>query len=830
MPIIAMCVVFMGGPLWSAQPATIPRIIIDQDMSSDHDDAADLAVVNALADLGECQLLACMADSQNGATALCQNAINTYYGRPDVPCGRRPDAGGPGEYPGIIISEFPHPLYKAWQDAPLAVDLYRQVLAAQPDHSVSIVTTGYLNNLEELMKSGPDKYSPLNGMDLVRTKVKLLSCAGGWYPSGDEFNFRVVPGGACHVVNQWPTAAMYVGYDVGHAIYSGWRLPSASPKNPVRRVWDLTFWGPYPTWGQVAGYYAVRGLDGMWDANTVGRNNCDATGHNWWSATPDPSGEQDQGYLIEKVRYPAQMAIDTLVSAPPKSGPPSTPGQPTNLRATVVGGDRIDLQWTDNAYNEDGFRIERRIDGAFKQIATVAANVTGFSDQGLPSTANVAYRVKAFNAIGDSDEAPITVYSGWTEINFTTPSQLPLYTTYQYDNLMPTMLCGGARPDHVILNNDSKHGQDVSIQVEVDSMGGGGAFFVYFFYQDADNWYRLNVEGSASRFEKRIKGTTSQVGAAGPATTIGPSSQWRIQATRAGVLTFASDGATLLNVTDTMSLSSGKIGLGGKTSAPVWQNFRFDTGGGGAEGNAPEVPTAASATAGDHQVHVTWTGGRGTRTYNLYRGTAPNAEGTTPISTGIVGASYTDITVGGGATYYYKVAGVNAYGTSALSAEARVTMPGTPRSKPLIADGIYQITAKNSHLALGATGAKDGSGIVQQTITGAPTQQWSLTNLGNDMVALKLVGTNESLDVPNAAIQCAAPLSIATFSGKTSQQWKIVAVSDGFFEIINANSVLQASVNMNSMDPGMTISQYVLGDYPNGVWAFKAVTTSPPNK
>src|ERR1035437_6144031 len=87
--------------------AEVPRIIFDSDMSSDHDDVADIAVLNALADLGECQILACLCSSQNGGTPLCMNAINAYYGRPDVPCGRRPDSGGVGGYAGQIAAECP---------------------------------------------------------------------------------------------------------------------------------------------------------------------------------------------------------------------------------------------------------------------------------------------------------------------------------------------------------------------------------------------------------------------------------------------------------------------------------------------------------------------------------------------------------------------------------------------------------------------------------------------------------------------------------------------------------------------------------------------------
>ena len=43
-----------------------------------------------------------------------------------------------------------HPAVSA-TDLPEAVEVYRRVLAAQPDHSVTIVTVGYLTNLAHLL-------------------------------------------------------------------------------------------------------------------------------------------------------------------------------------------------------------------------------------------------------------------------------------------------------------------------------------------------------------------------------------------------------------------------------------------------------------------------------------------------------------------------------------------------------------------------------------------------------------------------------------------------------------------------------------------------------
>jgi hypothetical protein len=64
------------------------------------------------------------------------------------------------------------------------------------------------------------------------------------------------------------------------------------------------------------------------------------------------------------------------------------------------------------------------------------------------------------------------------------------------------------------------------------------------------------------------------------------------------------------------------------------------------------------------------------KTFNVYRGTSPGGEGTTPIATGIQALAYTDTGLTNGTTYYYKVAAVNSVGVSTQSNETS-TVPLT---------------------------------------------------------------------------------------------------------------------------------------------------------
>ncbi len=86
--------------------------------------------------------------------------------------------------------------------------------------------------------------------------------------------------------------------------------------------------------------------------------------------------------------------------------PPAVPSAPSGLTAKAVSSNQIDLTWVDSNAKEQGFKIER-CNGAgcsnFAQIATVAANVTRYSNIGLSGSTSSGYRVRAYNSSGGSN-------------------------------------------------------------------------------------------------------------------------------------------------------------------------------------------------------------------------------------------------------------------------------------------------------------------------------------------------------------------------------------------------------------------------------------------
>ena len=306
--------------LTSSKGGPVP-VIFDTDFGSDVDDVGALAVLHALADRGETEILGVMVSTSadfDGPRAV--DVINTYYGRPDIPIGLADSSAltFPSRYTTQIASSFENEEVPN----PTATSLYRQILSVQPDNSITIVSVGFKSNLDDLLLSGPDEYSPLNGADLVAEKVKLWVAMAGQFPNseqhpaGAEWNLVKDLRAAIIAMSVWPTPVVFSGFEVGVEIRTGGVLQTAVPEdNPVREAYRLHTGGDdHYSWDLTAVWYAVRGSGGFFDT-CPGRIEVSADGSNGWD--PDASGHAYLSMTVEADLI--AKALDELLVTPPAS-------------------------------------------------------------------------------------------------------------------------------------------------------------------------------------------------------------------------------------------------------------------------------------------------------------------------------------------------------------------------------------------------------------------------------------------------------------------------------------------------------------------------------
>jgi len=95
----------------------------------------------------------------------------------------------------------------------------------------------------------------------------------------------------------------------------------------------------------------------------------------------------------------------------------TAPSAPTALTATAISPSQIDLAWS-NVNGETGYKIERKtLTTNYSLLATVGSDVTLYSDTVLAPGTTFYYRVKAYNAGGNSGYSP--------EASATTPEGPP---------------------------------------------------------------------------------------------------------------------------------------------------------------------------------------------------------------------------------------------------------------------------------------------------------------------------------------------------------------------------------------------------------------------
>jgi len=297
--IILACLCVFGACTISYAKRPV-KLIFETDMGNDVDDVLCQVMINKYIEQGLAECLMVGLNKTGTAPAEFVDLVNTYYGHPDIPIGIARNGVQPDDCSSFayIVSNmkdsYGNPIYKRgvqnYRNLPDAVTLYRKTLAAQPDGSVVIASVGFSTNLAQLMDTGADEYSPLTGMELIKTKVKYLAVmAGSFNGSGfPEYNVVTDITSARKVFEHWPTKVIFSPFELGSQVI----YPAASIQN------DFNWAGGHHPMVDAFKNYA--------DAYQVGRQSWDPTtvlyvldGVKWFSiSSPVDVTVDDKGRTI----------------------------------------------------------------------------------------------------------------------------------------------------------------------------------------------------------------------------------------------------------------------------------------------------------------------------------------------------------------------------------------------------------------------------------------------------------------------------------------------------------------------------------------------------
>ena len=313
-------------------------LIFDTDIGNDCDDVLALGVIHALQTRGECELLAVTITKDHELAAPFTDAVNTFYGRGNIPIGvcRSGIANDSGKFNVLAAQQdngqdrYRHDL-RSGNDAPDAVDLLRKTLASQADGSVVIAQVGFSTNLSNLLKSMPDKHSTLNGVDLVKQKVALLSVMGGAFQQipgakgtlrdHKEYNIVTDIPAAQTLCHLWPTSIVWSGFEIGlnlpyphESILQDYNYVE---HHPLSEAYTIYIPPPHnrPTWDLTSVLCALRPDRDYFDLSPAGRVTVADDGLTTFEETAD-GGDR---YLIlrDDQKGRAVEALVQLSSQPP---------------------------------------------------------------------------------------------------------------------------------------------------------------------------------------------------------------------------------------------------------------------------------------------------------------------------------------------------------------------------------------------------------------------------------------------------------------------------------------------------------------------------------
>jgi Glycosyl hydrolase family 12/Ricin-type beta-trefoil lectin domain-like len=168
----------------------------------------------------------------------------------------------------------------------------------------------------------------------------------------------------------------------------------------------------------------------------------------------------------------------------------------------------------------------------------------------------------------------------------------------------------------------------------------------------------------------------------------------------------------------------------------------------------------------------------------------------------------------------YKATYTNSCGSKSTQAFT-ISAPG---STTLIANGTYVVTAVNSGSALEDPNFSRTDGLDMQifTVNDGASQQWTVNNVGSNIITLTNVSSGQLLDVAGASKSSGALVDQWPANGQTNQQWNVISLGGGDFKLTSVNSGLALSVVGGGTANGTGLDQLAYGGRGSQQWKFTA--------
>jgi hypothetical protein len=148
----------------------------------------------------------------------------------------------------------------------------------------------------------------------------------------------------------------------------------------------------------------------------------------------------------------------------------------------------------------------------------------------------------------------------------------------------------------------------------------------------------------------------------------------------------------------------------------------------------------------------------------------------------------------------------------------------TPSGTSTSLAGRYQITNRNSGLALGTlnSGTAQGTSVVQATSTTSANQNWTLVSGGSGLYKIVNQASGLVLGINNMSTGDGGTALIWGDSGTADHLWQVIPARDGYYKIANYNSGLLLGVDSMSTTSGAQVLQWSDNGTADHLWRLTA--------